>query len=269
MEHGQILRSLRETGEYSDLTVVCGSKTFKVHRCIEGEEGVIELKAVDSYGEDEDFSCDDPDAVSSMVDFIYLGDYGLSPSAAVAATSSTPAAQQTNIFAAPDDEEIAPVEAPPVDWSSVAPPKRNKKKRHVDSFGWGVPQQGFCTEHDPEIGSPTRIPQSKGSLTMHARLYALAVKYNLSDLKKVAIEKMKLAVRGTWDREDFAKAIAVAFGATPDGDRGMRDIIIQTILSCSANLVSDPVVEKAINAVDGLPFELFKLQSTSAKRKGY
>lgn len=229
----------------------------------EGKEGVIELKAVESHGEDEDFSCDDPEAVAYMLDFIYLGDYGHSDPIVAEARSSGPVLQPDSTY----DHASGYMEDEPVDeFLGFNGFKKTRKKKRTDPCGQSPGQE---PEQEPYVGAPTGIAQPKGSLTMHTRMYALAVKYDLKDLKNVAVAKMQMAVRGTWDREDFAKAIAVAFGAAPEGDTGMRDIIMATILSCSANLVSDPVVEKAINAVDGLPFELFKRQSTNSKRRGY
>lgn len=89
------------------------------------------------------------------------------------------------------------------------------------------------------------------------RVFAIAAEYNMMDLKTAVAEKIKLADRGNWYVDDFARAIIVALCAIPDGDTGMRDIVIQAILSCSAYLVNDLVAQKAINSVDGLLFELF------------
>lgn len=194
-----------------------------------------------------------------MIDFIYLGDYELNKPDVAAPTSS--ASLDVN---EPVHENAAEATKSDVDRGAQNLLRKRKKKR-------AIRYDSSEEELGPEslIGAPTGIAQSKGSLSMHTRVYALAVKYGLKDLQNLAKEKMKQAVRGTWDREDFAKAIAVAFGATPHGDMGMRDIIMSSILDCSASLVSDPVVEEAISAVDGLAFELFKRQSTSSKRQGY
>lgn len=219
---------------------------------------MIDLKAVDSYGEDEDFSCDDPEAIGLMLDFMYLGDYAFRPEPVTTSTESEG-----------DDPTIGSeggvIGEPPHVWGSPGL-KIQQRDRRVFRDQLESTKKGAFWVVQPENENPAGVPQPKGSLTMHTRLYALAAKYGIKSLKSVAIAKMHNARQGTWDREDFAKAIAVTFGSTQDGDRGMRAVIIQTILECSSNLVNDPIIEKAVNAVEGLPFELFKQQSNNSKR---
>ncbi|RMY31081.1 hypothetical protein D0866_07544 [Hortaea werneckii] len=85
---------LLDTGEYSDLTIKCGLRTFKVHKAIvcarseyfaaackpgafkEGATGTIELQSTaDPNATKDDPSLDDPAAVKLMIDFLYLHDY--------------------------------------------------------------------------------------------------------------------------------------------------------------------------------------------------
>lgn len=194
----------------------------------EGKEGLIELKAVESYGEDEDFSCDDPEAMACMLDFIYLGDYHPNKHNLVATTSSSSVTSGAPIHEHRQDLDLIE-DSPFIGTNSNGSRQKRSKKYKPDP--WGAFDGSATPEPEAFIGASTGIAQPKGSLTMHTRLNALGVKYNLNGLKKVAVSKMQLAVRGTWDREDFTKAIAVAFGATPDDDMGMRDIIMSAILS--------------------------------------
>ncbi|RMY61287.1 hypothetical protein D0863_11321 [Hortaea werneckii] len=72
------MRPLLDTGEYSDLTIKCGDRTFQVHKNIvcEGATGTIELQSsTDPNAVEDDPSLDDPDAVKLMIDFLYLHDY--------------------------------------------------------------------------------------------------------------------------------------------------------------------------------------------------
>ncbi|KAI7153323.1 hypothetical protein KC349_g8457 [Hortaea werneckii] len=92
----EALRKLLDTGEYSDLTIKCGLRTFKVHKAIvcarseyfaaackpdafkEGATGSIELQSTaDPNAAKDDPSLDDPAAVKLMIDFLYLHDYPL------------------------------------------------------------------------------------------------------------------------------------------------------------------------------------------------
>ncbi|KAI7550828.1 hypothetical protein KC331_g2932 [Hortaea werneckii] len=92
----EALQKLLDTGEYSDLTIKCGLRAFKVHKAIvcarseyfaaaskpgafkEGATGTIELlSTVDPNAAKDDPSFDDPAAVKLMTDFLYLHDYPL------------------------------------------------------------------------------------------------------------------------------------------------------------------------------------------------
>ncbi|KAI7505191.1 hypothetical protein KC347_g8081 [Hortaea werneckii] len=90
----EALQRMLKTGEYSDLTIKCGDRTFQVHKNIicarsdyfaaackpgafkEGATGTIELQSsADPNAAKDDPSLDDPDAVKLMIDFLYLHDY--------------------------------------------------------------------------------------------------------------------------------------------------------------------------------------------------
>ncbi|KAI7321301.1 hypothetical protein KC315_g9178 [Hortaea werneckii] len=67
----EALQKLLDTGEYSDLTIKCGLRTFK-----EGATGTIKLQSTaDPNAAKDDPSLDDPAAVKLMIDFLYLHDY--------------------------------------------------------------------------------------------------------------------------------------------------------------------------------------------------
>lgn len=87
---------LYESGEYSDLTVKCGLRSFKVHKSVlcprskyfatacrkgtfkEGQEGVITLKAVDNGPDADNDAADDPHAVEMMMEYFYRMDHKVS-----------------------------------------------------------------------------------------------------------------------------------------------------------------------------------------------
>ncbi|KAI7240294.1 hypothetical protein KC343_g7155 [Hortaea werneckii] len=82
----EALQRMLKTGEYSDLTIKCGDRTFQVHKnivCARSEyfatacaTGTIELQSsADPDAAKDDPSLDDPDAVKLMIDFLYLHNY--------------------------------------------------------------------------------------------------------------------------------------------------------------------------------------------------
>ncbi|KAM3424141.1 hypothetical protein BST61_g11314 [Cercospora zeina] len=89
----EALKELYEGGDYSDLTVICGPKRFKVHKAIvctrchwfasacqegrwkEGAENVIYLEAEKNNAQAEEIEKDNPEAVQRMLEFLYLHNY--------------------------------------------------------------------------------------------------------------------------------------------------------------------------------------------------
>jgi len=87
-----------QSGDYSDIEIVCGKKRFKAHKAVvcpqssffakacekdtwkESHEKVIRLVTSEAQDE-EDPSKDDPEVVQLMFDFLYLQSYGQGPSA--------------------------------------------------------------------------------------------------------------------------------------------------------------------------------------------
>ncbi|KAK4494701.1 hypothetical protein PRZ48_014057 [Zasmidium cellare] len=260
----------------AEFNELCPSSLMTSGRNIEGTTGVIELQAAERHDDDEeDFSCDDPEAVALMIDFIYLGDYRVRPPAPAKPDMSFPSVAEPPSVTTSSLSDMLSAAA-----ENPAPKRRRntfRSKRAKDLSDKGSKRQ--CREEfapqpypapeleaEPEAGLTMEVTKAKGCLAMHAELYGLASKYDLADLKDLTTKKMRRAARDALDKDDFAEAIATAFGSTPENDRGMRDVIIQTMLSCTADLVNDPAVEKAINAVEGLSFELFKRQKQQSTR---
>ncbi|KAK4697458.1 hypothetical protein P7C71_g618, partial [Lecanoromycetidae sp. Uapishka_2] len=57
------LWTLFESGQYSDMTVICGPEEFKVHRAVEGQTNLINLAE------------DDPPSIRRMLAYLYIFDY--------------------------------------------------------------------------------------------------------------------------------------------------------------------------------------------------
>jgi hypothetical protein len=67
------------------------------------------------------------------------------------------------------------------------------------------------------------------TLLIHVRVYALADKYDICGLKKLAQQKFSSLVATEWDSPNFADAIVEVYDTTLDSDRGLRDLILQQI----------------------------------------
>ncbi|KAK5695578.1 hypothetical protein LTR17_024564 [Elasticomyces elasticus] len=72
------MRRLHDYGEYSDLTVTCGSFSyFNANKQQEGEENLINLAAQSPDPAADNIGLDDPQAVRLMINYIYYGDYAV------------------------------------------------------------------------------------------------------------------------------------------------------------------------------------------------
>jgi len=98
------LKTLLEIGKYSDLTILCGSKKYAVHRAIIcSRSGFFDGACSNPFREAEtgviDLSEDDPEAVDHMVHYFYHLDYLSTPKTRSRATSSNsrPSLPQTPI----------------------------------------------------------------------------------------------------------------------------------------------------------------------------
>jgi hypothetical protein len=100
------------------------------------------------------------------------------------------------------------------------------------------------------------VPSGDASqMLLHARLYELGDKYDVVGLKDLAREKFYRACAVYWDSEHFAAAAYHAFSTTPENDKGLRDIVISTILSHMA-LLNKPAVKELLDELEMSVHEL-------------
>ena len=62
-------------------------------------------------------------------------------------------------------------------------------------------------------------------LVCHVRLYAIAEKYNIKDLKDLSKAKFQSSISGRWPIPGFTALIQGILNSTPPKDSGLRDII--------------------------------------------
>ena len=94
-------------------------------------------------------------------------------------------------------------------------------------------------------------------LTTHAQMYSLADRYGIGGLKSLAQQKFKPAARRYWASQDFAPAVHIVYTSTPDEDRGLRDIVTETIDE-HRNLIKKPEMEMMVKDLPLLAFDLLK-----------
>lgn len=68
-------------------------------------------------------------------------------------------------------------------------------------------------------------------LVTHAKVYALAEKYLIHGLKAVALRQFKAVAASIFrlDLDDFLEAASEVYTSTVEDDRGLRDIVVETL----------------------------------------
>lgn len=73
------------------------------------------------------------------------------------------------------------------------------------------------------------------------KLYGIAIKYEVPTLKKPAKETFEAVVKAgcCWDSNDVPTAIELIYSTTPEGDRGLRDAIVNNALEQAGVLMKN------------------------------
>ncbi|TRX91084.1 hypothetical protein FHL15_008066 [Xylaria flabelliformis] len=89
---------------------------------------------------------------------------------------------------------------------------------------WEFPQNSSEATH----ASLSEASQMPSSLVLHAKIYALAEKYNICGLKDFALQEFKAAAIEHWATPGFLDAAREAYISTIEADRGLRDVVVTT-----------------------------------------
>ncbi|KAH7308609.1 hypothetical protein B0I35DRAFT_464184 [Stachybotrys elegans] len=116
----------------------------------------------------------------------------------------------------------------------------------------------------PSAKSTQLIPACSKStgLTLHAKIYAIAEKYDIQGLKTLALRKFKQGSFFCWvnldylqaNAEDFLQAVTEVYTSTIDSDRGMRDVVVK-IMIMNPRFLDDERVQNTVRGLD-LCFDL-------------
>lgn len=114
------------------------------------------------------------------------------------------------------------------------PAENDAPAQHVDTDRYHPPQlrrkNSTTTEEETDSGTtlePLLSADPHDSRMMNNVLvYAIAEKYDIPELKQLAKRKFEILACSKWPHDDFHAVIEVAFSTTPDGDMGLRRIVL-------------------------------------------
>ncbi|KAL5867590.1 hypothetical protein ACKVWM_011610 [Pyricularia oryzae] len=217
---------LLQSGEYSDMAIICGDEIYKVHKAIESQTCQINLS---------DYN---PHAVKLVIDFFYLLDYTPLHSA-----STETGEREKNLGSAARTIESAPEYA---DEELARSNKKGKKKKDKSAAGY--------KNSDVESSDLAQPLRNETYLLDHCHVYALADYLQVSELKGLAASKFRTEVEKQWYHPDFFEAIQAIYGTSTRNDRLLRDIVVE-ILRKKKDLLDRFEYQNLISELD-LAFEL-------------
>jgi hypothetical protein len=229
------------------------------------------LKAAE--GDHPDLADDDPQAVKLMVDYLYLDDYDprtlppanpIPPVGDITGVDSTiaRAVEVTQADPPPQDPWLSSrstgafgtsPSATPFDFGAVDPPPQPD-----DDDMWAI---HALRKKDKKKAKKKAIlaaePPPDSFLEMHAKMFAIASKYDIKSLERTAREKFKDQFDGDWSAADLIAAIEIVFNHTPEGEIELRNALKDAIVQHAAYLVQKPGFGEAVANIDGLVYDLF------------
>lgn len=111
---------------------------------------------------------------------------------------------------------------------------------------------------DSTVTASTVLDGRSSFLEIHAKVFAIASKYDVRSLEYDARKKFKDQTQRSWEIADLIAAIHVVFNLTPDSEFELRNILKNTMVGHALTLVQHPDFEDAVASIDGLAYDLFR-----------
>lgn len=118
----------------------------------------------------------------------------------------------------------------------------------------------ISTAADKSIGSDNAKTsgESDPPAVVHAKMYALADKYELDQgLRDLCTTKFKAEAEKYWKDASFVDACVLAFRSTPESDRGLRDVVVEIVVTNAKELMQWKIFNAALKEMGTLGLEAF------------
>ncbi|KAL4959525.1 BTB/POZ domain-containing protein [Aspergillus stella-maris] len=203
------MKTLFQTGEYSDMTIICKNATFKVHRSILcPQSDFFKMAMAGNFKESQtqtiNLPDDEPKTIERVLSFLYCGYYK-------------------------DDGHIKDLGIGPANAPSPAPvPKLSEK---LEGKGENAPNtvNKDTAKETPRTKNKTAGKGVPTKACIHLKVYIAADKYNILPLKETAAERFKGWCSRYWNSERLIAISQYALTTLPSHDITVRDIIASVI----------------------------------------
>jgi hypothetical protein len=200
---------------------------------------------------------DDPEMIRRLIAYIYLGEYDPvdEHSVAMLATLNQPASTS----------DTSPTYHLQYRASSVgdikfythcrclAPRTNHVEQSLLKAEAQSAPH-GYLT-----VEKPANAFQIANPLIAHATMYALGDKYQVEGLCELAKRKFESCLPNHAQFEDFITATQLAYGSTPDSNRGLRDAVLGAFrMHFAVDLTQISGAESKLHTIAELSFLLLK-----------
>ncbi|EAW11461.1 BTB/POZ domain-containing protein [Aspergillus clavatus NRRL 1] len=179
----------RKNGSFSDFQVKCGASTFSLHRCIVCPQSRFFDKAMSSQFQETESKevtiYDDPLIVTKMIDYLYSADYDDS------SDKDLPKCQECSDTTESESEEVAII--------------------------------GSDNEYDVAPAPIWQVKESKAHV--NAKVYVIADKYGINELKNLAREKLESNLQHDWKDTEFIPIVEYTYGPECPKQSDLQSII--------------------------------------------
>ncbi|KAG7101744.1 flavin-containing monoamine oxidase A [Verticillium longisporum] len=233
-EYSNEWKGLRISGDYTDMTIICGDTEYQVHKAIVCPRSKY-FDAMFSHGMQEkntsrvDLSDHNSFAVSLLIEFLYELDYE---------------ACHTTAMHLKDAELHSAM-------STRHNKNRSKKEKSAVNYGSEASLSAPSTE---ESLSAAQALQGETNLLDHCNVYALAEYCQIIELKVLAASKFRSEAEKHWMHPDFFEAIQDVYRTSARNDRLLRDIVVD-VLHGHKGLLDRHEYQEIISQLD-VSFEL-------------
>jgi hypothetical protein len=145
----------------------------------------------------------------------------------------------------------------------------NPESSDTEDLSWDGPKavkNMFEFMYLHTYGSPTSCSNADATadaedLCLHASIYALGKKYGIAGLKETSLQKFEDNTEVSWKIDAFYETIKIVFTSTTDHDKGLRDLVLRLLSLHRREVAGNPQMERVIREIDGLAYDLWKMNS--------
>ncbi|KAI4634246.1 uncharacterized protein J4E87_001418 [Alternaria ethzedia] len=262
-----------KNGDFTDLVISCGNSTFDVHSVVVGSACEFFAKNIKFGGKEADerridLPDDEPEMIRRLIAYLYLGDYDPTDDIGIA-TFEQLKQYDLNTAAAPAHHPRRYAFGSSQRHDQCACLALNLK--NIEQSEMKIEQQKKASQYVSHR-KPDNSIEITSPLTIHASMYALADKYQVKGLSRLAKTKFRESLDHHVDSEDFIAAVQLTYSNTPETNRGLRDEIVQAFRTYfKVDITELPGLESKLDTIDELAFLLLKswprkMESTSPQK---